>query len=470
MKNLLFMKIIKILILCLILFLVLYTCKKTHKTEKTFTPVPFPKHLSIEGFNFPERSSEIYKWLDNQDTTMIVKHAWGLWAGLTEPTKEYYNGQNLLVFETWMGVEELVNMSTQGIIAQEGKTKYKRTPLSVPKQFLHGQLLNNEIKSIDTNFLVLETVSYNPTAAYFLTKNQLFNKSKLMSYVILDGIGEIKQFPKKAIATKPTYYAGVPNKNGLIRLPIWENPKIPKAYKYTEWQKWVYVDINNRQKKDKKLIPVTSSKPTQSQIKAATCNINDFINYKIDQIGADYLNSKQDITTEPDRKFVEGDYVILVAMHVSTKEIDNWTWQTFFWCPDPSNPPSPSSKFESSLKPKELKGAASHYALSVAYAMVWPNQPITGGTDKNGRPIISFNPYLEGGFGPRVFSNKNNFRPNFIYGMQTNCMSCHALATMRGKNSYITDQYVDMMDTSLFKNDVKLDFLWSIQGNMDTTK
>ena len=461
------MKIAKILILFFGMFAVFYSCTKT---ENTITPAQFPNNLSINGFNFPEDSMTIYKWLENQDTTEIVNHAWGIWAGLTEPTGQNYNGQDLLVFETWMGVQELAAMSAQGIIAEEGEFKHERTSLSVPKQFLHGHLLSNGQKPIDTNFVVLETVSYDPSAANFVTLNQLFNKSKLESYVVKGGIGKVPEFPNTSITTKPTYYAGVPNKNGLIRVPVWESPNPAKAYKYTQWQKWVYADVNNKQKPNKSLVPVTSSNPSQSEIENATCNVNDFINYKIDRVGADYLNSHQDVGTTPSRQFIEGDYVLLVAMHVTTKEFKNWTWQTYFWSPDPSNPPSPSSKFEAELRPKELKGASSHYAVSTAYAMVWPNQPITGGSDKGTRPIIAFNPYLEGGFGPNVFSLPNPFKPDFVYGMQTNCMSCHALSTFSGKNGYTTNQYIDMRDTSLFNNDVKLDFTWSVQGNINQDK
>ena len=461
------MKIAKVLILFFGMFAVFYSCTKT---ENTITPAQFPNNLSINGFNFPEDSTTIYGWLENQDTTKIVNHAWGIWAGLTEPTGQNYNGQDLLVFETWMGVQELAAMSAQGIIAEEGEFKHERTSLSVPKQFLHGRLLGNGPKPIDTNFVVLETVSYDPSAANFVTLNQLFNKSKLESYVVKGGIGKVPEFPNTSITTKPTYYAGVPNKNGLIRVPVWESPNPAKAYKYTQWQKWIYADVNNKQKPNKSLVPVTSSNPSQSEIENATCNVNDFINYKIDRVGADYLNSHQDVGTTPSRQFIEGDYVLLVAMHVTTKEFKNWTWQTYFWSPDPSNPPSPSSKFEAELRPKELKGASSHYAVSTAYAMVWPNQPITGGSDKGTRPIIAFNPYLEGGFGPNVFSLPNTFKPDFVYGMQTNCMSCHALSTFSGKNGYTTNQYIDMRDTSLFNNDVKLDFTWSVQGNINQDK
>ena len=458
------MKLTKTLLVILGLFTLIYSCSDTSNTIK---PAEFPTHLGIKDFNFPEDSNKIYTWLENQDTTSIVSHAWGIWAGLTEPTKQKYNGQPLLVFETWMGVQELAAMSAQGQVSSDVE-KTNRTQLSIPKQFVHGRLFAGQ--KVDTNFTVLETVSYDPSAAHFATSNRLFNQSVLNGYTVKNGIGAVPEFPNTSITTKPTYYAGVPSKNGLIRVPVWVSPNPAKAFKYTEWQQWVYADVNNNQEPNKKLVPVTTSNPTQEQIKAATCNVNDFINYKIDRVGADYLNSHQDVGTTPTRQFIEGDYVLLVAMHVTTKEFKNWTWQTYFWCPDPSNPPSPSSKFEAGLRPKELKGAASHYAVSTAYAMVWPNQPVTGGSDDNARPILAFNPYLEGGFGPKVFSLPNKFRPDFVYGMQTNCMSCHALSTMTGKNGYSTNQYIDMMDTSLFKNDVKLDFTWSIQGNINSDK
>jgi len=458
------MKITKTLLLILGLFAIVYSCSDTSKTVK---PVNFPTDLDISGFNFPEDSTKIYEWLDEQDTTSIVNHAWGIWAGLTEPTKQKYDGQTLLVFETWMGVQELSAMSAQGQVSSSME-KSNRTQLNVPRQFIHGRLFSGQ--KIDTNFTVLETVSYDPSAAHFATSNKLFNQSELNKYLVKNGIGAVPEFPNTSITTKPTYYAGVPSKNGLIRVPVWVSPNPAKAYQYKEWQEWVYADINNKQEPNKKLVPITTPNPTNEQIKAATCNVDDFINYKIDRISADYLNNHQDVGTTPSRQFIDGDYILLVAMHVTTKEFKNWTWQTYFWCPDPSNPPSPSSKFEAGLRPKELKGAAAHYAVSTAYAMVWPNQPVTGGSDFNARPILSFNPYLEGGFGPKVFSLPNKFRPDFVYGMQTNCMSCHALSTMSGKNGYTTNQYIDMMDTSLFKNDVKLDFAWSIQGNLNSDK
>jgi len=102
--------------------------------------------------------------------------------------------------------------------------------------------------------------------------------------------------------------------------------------------------------------------------------------------------------------------------------------------------------------------------------MVWPNQPINGGTNTGVSTIISFNPYLEAGFGPSVFTTKNELDSNLQYGVQTNCMSCHALATASGNIGYTTDQYISMNDKKLFLNQVQLDFAWSIQSNINTQK
>jgi hypothetical protein len=163
--------------------------------------------------------------------------------------------------------------------------------------------------------------------------------------------------------------------------------------------------------------------------------------------------------------------VLLVAMHVGTKEISNWTWQTFFWTPNPAQPLFPSSAFAAGLRPSNLNGAANHYAVATAYAMVWPNQPINGGTNTGVTPIIAFNPYLEAGLGNLSSGRPNQLNPNYQWGVQTNCMSCHAQATVVPSSPgsslpYTADQYISMNDTMFYKF-LKVDFAWSIQGNVN---
>lgn len=432
-------------------------------------PEEFPTDLNIPGFSFPEDSTAIYSWLNKQDSASIAQHAWGLWAGLTTQSGQVFNGDSLLVFETWMSVKDLAKMAADG--NKEGgcnQIKKERSALHVPKQFVHAQLFANKKAVLDTVTNVFETVSYNPAAACYATQNLIFNKTVLNKYAVSNGIGSIPAFPTTGITTKPTYFASDVDKNGLIRVPVWPGtPKPAKEFGYNDWQTYVYVDTNNKQQKGKKLVPVTTQTPTPAELAAATCNLNEFINDQIDVTMAAYLNKNQ---KNNKRKFKAGDYILLVAMHVGTREINNWTWQTYFWSHDKDNPFEPSSAFNAKLRPQQIKGAAANYALSTSYAMVWPNQPITGGTNKGVRPIISFNPYLEGSFGPGVFTGSNNqLNPNFKYGVQTNCMSCHAMATIQG-NVYTADQYIDMKDMKLFRNQVLLDFAWSIQSNINADK
>jgi hypothetical protein len=436
----------------------------------TIEPQELPSNLGIPGFHFPEDSTTIYQWLDNRDTLNITKHAWGIWAGLTTKTNQVYDNDTLLVFETWMGVEKLAELSAVG--NQRGgcePIKTERTPLRVPNQFVHAQQFASLNTAIDSTFQMFVTVSYNPGAACFATEHLIFNQSVLNKYQKQGEIGKIPNFPQNGITIKPTYFAGKPNGDGLIRIPVWPGmPNPAKAFGTNAWKTYVYVDINNAQPENKKLIPVTSDNPTPEQIKQATCNLNDFIHYTLDKEAAVYLNQHQD--KKPSSKFVAGDLVLLVAMHVATKEISNWTWQTFFWSYQPNKPFFPSSNAKAQLRPEQITGAPAHYAASTAYTMVWPNQPINGGTNRNVEPVIGFNPYLEAGFDAGTFRKRpNKMNPSYKYGVQTNCMSCHALASAQGNLGYTTDQYISM-DDSLFVDQVQLDFAWSIQGNINTDK
>ncbi len=435
------------------------SCQKKPQVQ----PADFPV-VGMEGFQFPESQKTIYGWLDQKDTNSVTRHAWGIWAGLTMPTPQTYEGQTLLTYQTWMGVGDLANAAALGDREAGCRTSHGGTPkMKQPRQFAHGGLL----ALAGADFHIMETVAYSPDAACFATSNLLFNQSVLDRYLVAGDIGKVPEFPVRAITTKPTYYV-VGKQHGLVRLPSWTTtPNPAKAWKYDAWTTFVYVDLDNGQPSGKGIVPVTGDNPTPQQVEAATCNASDFIHFRLDQRAADYLNDAQD--RGHTNNFEAGDYALLVAMHVTSKEMKNWTWQTFYWAADPANPGLPSSWRDASLMPEAVKGAARHYAVSAAYTMVWPNQPVTGGTDRGATPVIAYNPYLEAGFGPKVFQQPNQFQPDFQYGVQTNCMACHALATSSGRLGYTTDQYIDMNST-MFVNDVQLDFAWSVQGNLNADR
>lgn len=449
--------------------------KKDPKLEADIIiPTEFPANL-----NFPVDSATILEWLNNYDTASITSHAWEIWKGLTSNSGEMYGADSLLIYETWLGPRELAAFCAIDTFKMDMlQNKKFRTPLSIPHQFAHAGLFRNEAVDTQKGFNIYESVAYNPSASIYAVENKIFNASVLKKYYGKAGDRSIPAFPNSGITTKPTYYAGKADANGLIRVPVWPGvPPVAGNLPVDSFGTYVLADINNGQKAGKIPVPINADSPTTAQIAAATVNVNDFIHYTIDAAMAAYLN-EVDIDPLSSGDFSAGDLVLLVAMHVGTKEISNWTWQTFFWTPNPAQPLFPSSAFAASLMPKDLNGAASHYAVATAYAMVWPNQPVNGGTNVGVTPIVAFNPYLEAGLGDLSSNIPNRLNSKYRWGIQTNCMSCHAMATITfpyNPNSstatlpYTADQYISMNDT-IFRKYLKLDFAWSIQSNVNQNK
>jgi hypothetical protein len=436
------------------------------KPEQTaILPVDLPTNI-VPGFNFPEDSMTIYSWLNTGDTTFndsaICAHAWGIWAGLTAETDQTCGGVQLRVYETWLGVGEIQSVIKNG--GTLNSVKSTRTALTVPNQTSHHNLMNFAVDTAlaDTTN-IFDAVTYNLPAAQFAVQRSIFKQDVLNTYYTPGGIGVIPPFPNSAITLKPTYYIGKPDGN-LVRIPVWmHEPPTPRPYGPQFWGSYVYADTTNSLQPGRSVIPVTTENPTQEQIAAATCNLSDFIYFAMDSVMAHFVDSTQ----QGGPAYVAGDLAILAAMHVATKEISNWTWQTFYWDPNPAAPQLPGTNLS---KPTQLTGAPAHYSTATAYGMLRPNQPISGGSNNASyRPVLGYNPYLEAPFNAATFSVPNTYNPGFQYGVQTNCMSCHAMAAYNPTNSpfrYSTDQYIDMSDTALFTNYVQLDFAWSILANV----
>jgi len=104
--------------------------------------------------------------------------------------------------------------------------------------------------------------------------------------------------------------------------------------------------------------------------------------------------------------------------------------------------------------------------MCTAYQMVTPGQPDSGGTIVGVSPVLCYNPWLESGFGPSVLLPVNGLIPNPNYGVQTNCMSCHALARYPHGGFlefYTANQYIDIGPS--LSDALRVDFTWSVPVN-----
>lgn len=462
-------------------------------------PVPLPDP-GIKGYSFPEDKEKLMTWINTGKSDAIHLHGWGLWTSLTAPSGQNEFGlSNVPVYLTWLTPAEIAALPRLKATEKGVKTPAKRTfLLEKPRQLTHkigaSAKLLTEIKSSaassstaatpaslrDTNIVV--TMGYDPAAQDFAYHNNLFSLKALQA-IYNSGSGDVRSipvFPNNAVTTKPTYKVITKAnmlKGSIYVMPAWPGtppvitPEISaNGFPETSWPGCVYVDTKNTGKSTAKSVDKDcTAGPNASN----TYGLGDFIYYPVTSKNIAAFK----VLVSGQETLAVGDVIILMAMHVTTREIDEWTWQTYFWTPDPINPPLPSSAAIAQARPAQLKGAAAHYAMSIGYQMVAPNQPVTGGVSV-GEPVIAYNPYLEADFNAATFgsppANVGILQPGgkvpyvATVGIQTNCMTCHGNATVDPTNSsnslpYLTNFYVSRDDPS-FKGFLQLDFLWSIQG------
>ena len=432
------------------------------------TPVDFPK-LDIQGFAFPQDSNVINGWIHSDDTVSQYKHGWGIWVGLNQLTDQKGAfDDSLRVFETWRSPSEIIDIMQKGPLAANNPgIRSNRANLSIPNQFKHGRLSSNiTIQKVST------ARAYSPAAEAYVLNNKIFSGIQLYDYAQKGS--SIPSFPNNAIILKPTYVVLHVSEGATFSLSVWPPvdttgyPNKIKGYKMTEWGNSVQID----------------TKRTVSDPANKIFALNDFIYYKMNKEDADAYNAAHPSAIT---KSAEGDFAVLVAMHVMTREIANWTWETFWWVPDADNPASPSSKAIADVRPTQLKGAARHYAMSVSNYMVNPNEPIATSDKVIGKLNLGFNPYLEASFSgldpanSKIYTKNGTIIPTSI-GIRSNCMSCHRLAAVNltalvddnkavrdaATPDYVGDSYISRTNP-VFKDKLLVGFAWSIIDNLDTT-
>ena len=303
--------------------------------------------------------------------------------------------------------------------------------------------------------------------------------------------GQVPDFPNTGVSVKPVFqplassqlvngryyqlmtWPGAPQLTKNTGTGMWDSQPFPQL----QWGQCVWIDIQAKGKGpgtggvDKKCAADGSSRTD-----ASTYSVDEFVHFQLSPKEAE-LQNKDASQNGSNALAKPGDFSVLVAMHVTSREMTRWTWQTFWWVPNPDQPTAPSSPAIAATRPAQLQGAPRNYAHCNAYSMEFPPQPITGGKNA-GESIYCFNPYLEAPFktslltdsipGMTTVANKQVKTPNNV-GPQTNCMSCHTRANYTPNNAptapqYSGDRYVDVNDPA-FKKTLKVDFLWSIPGN-----
>lgn len=413
----------------IVAFILAAACgKKSTVSNSQIHPVDIPP-----GYDFPGDRNQIQNWANDWKTGVITKKAWDLWAGMTVDVGGYP------VWETWCGQEEVFSNDC-------GKANRSRPS----RPFKHAAQLTHMGKANPASFQLVSFNKFNPPMANFITAPHNGPGKGTFFYYKAQSLADLNQamdknqipavdrkidpVPQNGIETKPVLF--LVKGKGLSPIPLWtgikdnnqttcsSGPAINCHPDPTTWMVCALVDPSSTAPANTPLSMATKEQVAQMNQdlkKAYKCSV--YLYAPISTIYAVQLNKEEaeDFNTIGGEsgdsvpvKAEAGDYSAFVAMHVGTKEIENWTWQTFWWQPDIDSTCATCPKYTDFPGSKQgmtgnVKNEWRNYAMCTAY-----NQ--TKGQSSN-EMVICFNPYLETSGG-------------IPDGTQSNCMTCHGLATV----------------------------------------
>ncbi|HXH11473.1 MAG TPA: hypothetical protein VNP04_17125 [Alphaproteobacteria bacterium] len=407
------------------------------------------------GLGFPRPSQQLLDYRDAQDVAAMRRHGWEIWAALTQLAPSGFP-----IFLTWYQVSEVFG-------PEPGRHRRLFAPeFRVPSQ-----------KALGDGDAILSFNVYNAALRDHVRQHNYHRKATLAALVGRES--DILPFPETAIAVKTVWWPV--RANALTAFPVWDGePTRP-----SEWGRGVQALVemgffrqlnpseqgelasHERDGNDfETFARVVAIDPTRTEIPrgetaevlffdpqdltlqsniprtAKVVSLQRFFHVQVnDRHTVDLINSlplTDQITTRFwKRPFRIGDYVALVAAHVTTREIPDWVWATFWWHDHPDAAPFGVDR------PQTIGGVFRQYLMRVAYHGDIPRE-------LDGSPHIAFNPYLEAAFS---------------FGLRSNCVACHQRAVVGpegpGRVFPVLRGHLSKHDP-VYMDRVRLDFLWSL--------
>lgn len=384
------------------------------------------------GYGYPGDRDTFQAWANTWQIDNITNSAWNLWAGMTSASGQSWNGSPLPVWETWCGNEEVFSVTGCNSLSRPARG------LQIASQLGHAARAAGVIAPADTQ--VVSFNKFNPAMATYLNTPQTTNgvaysytsaadlsslnaswpegtavgARKVVDAPYTPDSGDIQG--STAIETKPVVF--IVKQTGLTPMPLWMGPELsttPANATPNTWLTCVLLDPANTAGPDTALVAATTEQLAQMVAGSAmACKtflyapLSTIYNFKMDAGEAQDWNALIHNSGDGGQglQAEAGDYGVLGGMHVNSKTIVNWTWETFWWQPGDDAPDNfPGSKQGMT---DNVTGAWRNYAMCTAW-----NQ--TKGNDST-EMVVCFNPFLE----------TSNGIPS---GQKSNCMSCHGTAT-----------------------------------------
>lgn len=309
-------------------------------------------------------------------------HAWGLWRRI------------LPVWESWQRSDAVFG-ATDRIFREL-------------QAFKVGDRM--EVETAPLMFAVI----FDPIAAKHVRDHRLANSE------VLRGLLAIQDFPRGAITLKSVWFPI--HRDRVTPLPIWDGEEpIDDGNPTRTWRRRISIDPGG-----------AHEEPTSGAIEELVDGIH---HVPLDAFIHRTLTTRDEVAAarrvSHDPTLELGDHVVLLGMHISTKEIPDWVWATLWWHDRPDDGPYAAGR------PAALTGAAANYLMDVTFSA----------TDPNGAPRAVMNPWLEA---------------RFPAGVVSNCLTCHRRAA-HGTLEYLPVTRDDTrVDDPYFDDKTQTDMVWSI--------
>lgn len=393
-----------------------------------------PNYRGIpDGFDYPANKSAFERDRRAGNMNALRRHGWMLFAGMnqTTPTGEP-------VWRTWYRINEAFAPAGTPLSPQRDLTPQ----FLKPNQRIDSGPAPDAPRDSPLSFVLFNWENFNHIRAKKLfLKSDLDRINRKYRAAMPWGKRIIPPFPVRAVSVKTLWWPAAGD--GKTALPVWDNePTQPldDNNPFRTWKRVVAVDGTRQAAPDGETAEINfydAAFPASRVV-----GLNRFYNVRVDEAMLASIAANPDdgvrilIRKILGRELKLGDYVLFLGFHVTTKETEDWTWQTFWWHDKPSE-----GKYAEG-RPDAVTGVWRNYLMSVVGDEVNPKEP-------DGSPVIGFNPWLE-----------NTFRG----GTQSNCMSCHHRASHpRVAFLPVRRGAPDTAADPAFKpGRLQTDFLWSI--------
>lgn len=386
------------------------------------------------GYPLPDRVLEQLRKDERAGITrrqQIRAHAWSVLAAVTNDTTGYPP------WFTWCSREDVLN----------GKCKDGQTRVSSPANVHSAGAIFAAKNSVTS-------VYFNPPAAKAFGRFPLSKEGVGLDFAstlknIATGAEAPLTLDSSSIVVKATWRLVSRSREDTWNLPVWEGPTACTAHPPTcqdpqtegilsEYFPTVRLNFTNANltQCSEASYPVTPSAPEQ------TIPIGNLFHIQLCKDEARWIANREGSEASCEGcklRAAAGDFLVLESLHVATREIEDWTWQTYWW----TTSAQPTADRPDRIS---LESPWTNYAMKTTLDDSFP--------DPTKPDYQVANPYME-------FRIKD--------GSRSNCMSCHrraaydpAATATNTRVSNAAKVYPGRVPNSYFEGLAKTSFLWTV--------